>query len=59
MVTLKGSLDRWARLAKQDIPLTTMLVQGCRVEISPITIIRFLYGTSTDITWAPLTLELD
>lgn len=39
--------------------LTTVLVWCCRVDISPITIHHFMYGTSTDVTRAPLTLEFD
>lgn len=54
--TLRGSLDRQVKVAKQD-PLTTVLVRGCRVDISLITICCFMYGTSTNITRFPLTLN--
>lgn len=54
MATLRGSLNRRARPAKQD-PLTTVLVWRFEVDISPVTIRRFMYGT--DITQFPLILE--
>lgn len=52
------SLDRRVKLAKQD-PLITLLVGRFREDISPVTIYRFMYGTSTGITQAPLTLMFD
>lgn len=36
-----------------------MLVRGRRVDISPVTICCFMYGTSTDIAGASLTPEFD
>ncbi|TMX02501.1 hypothetical protein EJD97_021341 [Solanum chilense] len=44
--TLRGSIDRWARPAKQA-PLTYRLVKGCQIDISQATIRQFLYGPST------------
>ena len=36
-----------------------LLVRGYQVDIFPVTIDRFMYGSSTNITRAPLTPEID
>lgn len=44
------------KTTKLDL-LTKVLVQGCRVDTSPTSIRRFLYGESSDVTQDLLTLE--
>ena len=58
VATLRGSLDRQLIPAKHD-PLTMVIVRGCRVDISPTTILLFLYIVPTDPTWDPLTPEFN
>ncbi|KAG5586410.1 hypothetical protein H5410_046844, partial [Solanum commersonii] len=56
--TLQGSISkRWKPLA-QD-PLTSTLVRGFPVDISPATIRRFLYGPTASHSWALNTAEFD
>lgn len=52
VATLRGILDRRSKPVKQD-PLTDILVQRCWVDISSISIPRFLYGGSTDSARVP------
>uniref|UniRef100_M1DNE5 Integrase core domain containing protein n=1 Tax=Solanum tuberosum TaxID=4113 RepID=M1DNE5_SOLTU len=48
--TLRGSISKWSKLLAQDT-LTSMLVRGCPVDISPATIRHFLYGPTTGHSW--------
>uniref|UniRef100_M1DAT4 Integrase core domain containing protein n=1 Tax=Solanum tuberosum TaxID=4113 RepID=M1DAT4_SOLTU len=48
--TLRGSISKWSKLLAQDT-LTSMLVRGCPVDISPATIRRFLYGPTMGHSW--------
>ncbi|KAG5616131.1 hypothetical protein H5410_015955 [Solanum commersonii] len=54
--TLRGSISKWSKPLAQD-PLTSTLVQGCPVDISPATIRRFLYGPTMGHSWALNTSE--
>ena len=46
VATLCGALDKKLNSAKHD-PLKKFMVKGCRVDISPTTIRRFLYAVPT------------
>lgn len=56
VTTLRCALGSRSKPARHD-PLTSVLVRGFRVDISPITFPRFLYGTPTNTMWDPITLE--
>uniref|UniRef100_M1DEV2 Integrase core domain containing protein n=1 Tax=Solanum tuberosum TaxID=4113 RepID=M1DEV2_SOLTU len=47
--TLRGLISKRLKPLAQD-PLTSTMVRGCPVDISPATISRFLYGPITDHT---------
>ncbi|KAG5630058.1 hypothetical protein H5410_001775 [Solanum commersonii] len=55
--TLRGSISKRSKPLAQD-PLTSTLVRGCPVDISPATIRRFLYGPMRGHSWS-LNLEFD
>ncbi|KAG5609557.1 hypothetical protein H5410_020838 [Solanum commersonii] len=50
VATLRGSISKRSKPLAQD-PLTSTLVQGCSVDISPATIRHFLYGPTTGHFW--------
>ncbi|KAG5615217.1 hypothetical protein H5410_015041 [Solanum commersonii] len=56
--TLRGSISKRSKPLPQD-PLTSTLVRGCSVDISPSTIRRFLYGPTADHSWSLNTSEFD
>uniref|UniRef100_M1DU07 Integrase core domain containing protein n=1 Tax=Solanum tuberosum TaxID=4113 RepID=M1DU07_SOLTU len=56
--TLRGSISKRSKPLAQA-PLTSTLVRGCPVDISPATISRFLYGPTTGHSWSANTSELD
>ena len=56
--TLRGSISKRSKPLAQA-PLTSTLVRGCPVDISPATISRFLYGPTTGHSWSPNTSEFD
>uniref|UniRef100_M1E0R7 Putative plant transposon protein domain-containing protein n=1 Tax=Solanum tuberosum TaxID=4113 RepID=M1E0R7_SOLTU len=56
--TLRGSITKRSKPLAQD-PLTSTMVRGCPVDISPATISRFLYGPTTGHSWSLNTSEFD
>ncbi|KAG5611479.1 hypothetical protein H5410_022760 [Solanum commersonii] len=56
--TLRGSISKRSKPLAQD-PLTSTLVRGCPVDISPATIRRFLYGPIAGHSWFLNTAEFD
>ncbi|KAG5619638.1 hypothetical protein H5410_004856 [Solanum commersonii] len=56
--TLRGSISKRSKPLAQD-PLTSTLVRGCPVDISPATIRRFLYGPTAGHSWSLNTAEFD
>uniref|UniRef100_M1DJL9 Integrase core domain containing protein n=1 Tax=Solanum tuberosum TaxID=4113 RepID=M1DJL9_SOLTU len=56
--TLRGSITKRSKPLAQD-PLTSTMVRGCPVDISPATIRRFLYGPTTGHSWSLNTSEFD
>ncbi|KAG5598756.1 hypothetical protein H5410_030126 [Solanum commersonii] len=58
LATLRGSISKRSKPLAQD-PLTSTLVRGCPVDISPATIQRFLYGPTAGHSWSLNTAELD
>ncbi|KAG5585933.1 hypothetical protein H5410_046367 [Solanum commersonii] len=56
--TLWGSISKRSKPLAQD-PLTSTLVRGCPVDISPATIRRFLYGPTAGHSWSLNTAEFD
>uniref|UniRef100_M1E136 Integrase core domain containing protein n=1 Tax=Solanum tuberosum TaxID=4113 RepID=M1E136_SOLTU len=58
VATLRGSISKRSKPLAQD-PLTSTLVRGCPVDISPATISRFLYGPTTGHSWSLNTAEFD
>uniref|UniRef100_M1D8Z3 Integrase core domain containing protein n=1 Tax=Solanum tuberosum TaxID=4113 RepID=M1D8Z3_SOLTU len=56
--TLRGSISKRSKPTAYD-PLTSTMVRGCSVDISRATIIRFLYGPTTDHSWPLNTTEFD
>ncbi|KAG5575423.1 hypothetical protein H5410_055557, partial [Solanum commersonii] len=56
--TLRGSTSKRSKPLAQD-PLTSTLVRGCPVDISPATIRRFLYGPTAGHSWSLNTAEFD
>ncbi|KAG5625171.1 hypothetical protein H5410_010389, partial [Solanum commersonii] len=56
--TPRGSISKRSKPLAQD-PLTSTLVRGCPVDISPATIRRFLYGPTTGHSWSINTAEFD
>uniref|UniRef100_M1DWY2 Integrase core domain containing protein n=1 Tax=Solanum tuberosum TaxID=4113 RepID=M1DWY2_SOLTU len=48
--TLRGSISKRSKPLAQD-PLTSTMVRGCPVDISPTTISYFLYGPTTGHSW--------
>uniref|UniRef100_M1DKU2 Putative plant transposon protein domain-containing protein n=1 Tax=Solanum tuberosum TaxID=4113 RepID=M1DKU2_SOLTU len=49
--TLRGSISKRSKPLAQD-PLTSTMVRGCPVDISPATISHFLYGPTTGHSWS-------
>ncbi|KAG5591453.1 hypothetical protein H5410_041967 [Solanum commersonii] len=58
VATLRGSISKRSKPLAQD-PLTSTLVRGCSVDISPATIRRFLYGPTMGHSWSLNTAEFD
>ncbi|KAG5572101.1 hypothetical protein H5410_061867 [Solanum commersonii] len=56
--TLRGSISKRSKPLAQD-PLTSTLVRGCPVDISPAMIRRFLYGPTAGHSWFLNTAEFD
>uniref|UniRef100_M1DYJ7 Integrase core domain containing protein n=1 Tax=Solanum tuberosum TaxID=4113 RepID=M1DYJ7_SOLTU len=56
--TLHGSISKRSNPLAQD-PLTSTLVRGYPIDISPATIRRFLYGPTTGHSWSVNTAEFD
>ena len=56
--TLRGSITKRSKPLAQD-PLTSTMVRGCPVDISPATINHFLYGPTTGHSWSLNTSEFD
>ncbi|KAG5595790.1 hypothetical protein H5410_037022 [Solanum commersonii] len=56
--TLRGSISKRSKPLAQD-PLTSTLVRGCPVDISPATIRRFLYGPTAGHSWSLNTAKFD
>ncbi|KAG5599411.1 hypothetical protein H5410_030781 [Solanum commersonii] len=56
--TLRGSISKRSKPLAQD-PLTSTLVRGCPVDISPATIRRFLYGPTAGHSWSLNIAEFD
>ncbi|KAG5611136.1 hypothetical protein H5410_022417 [Solanum commersonii] len=56
--TLRGSISKRSKPLAQD-PLTSTLVRGCLVDISPATIRQFLYGPTASHSWSLNTAEFD
>uniref|UniRef100_M1DVC0 Integrase core domain containing protein n=1 Tax=Solanum tuberosum TaxID=4113 RepID=M1DVC0_SOLTU len=56
--TICGSITIRSKPLAQD-PLTSTMVRGCPVDISPSTIIRFLDGPTTGYSWSLNTSEFD
>ncbi|KAG5599180.1 hypothetical protein H5410_030550 [Solanum commersonii] len=56
--TLWGSISKRSKPLAQD-PLTSTLVRGCPVDISPATIRRFLYSPTACHFWSLNTAEFD
>uniref|UniRef100_M1DB20 Putative plant transposon protein domain-containing protein n=1 Tax=Solanum tuberosum TaxID=4113 RepID=M1DB20_SOLTU len=56
--TLRESITKRSKPLAQD-PLTSTMVRGCPVDISPATISRFLYGPTTGHSWSLNTSEFD
>ncbi|KAG5599216.1 hypothetical protein H5410_030586 [Solanum commersonii] len=56
--TLRGLIFKRSKPLAQD-PLTSIVVRGCLVDISPATISRFLYGPTTGHFWSLITTEFD
>ncbi|KAG5620829.1 hypothetical protein H5410_006047 [Solanum commersonii] len=56
--TLRGSISKRSKPLAQD-PLTSTLVRGCPVDISPATIRWFLYGPTAGHSWSLNTAEFD
>ncbi|KAG5591713.1 hypothetical protein H5410_042227 [Solanum commersonii] len=56
--TLRGSISKRSKPLAQD-PLTSTLVRGCPVDISPATIRRFLYGSTAGHSWSLNIAEFD
>ncbi|KAG5606642.1 hypothetical protein H5410_028134 [Solanum commersonii] len=56
--TLRGSISKRSKPLAQ-YPLTSTLVRGCPVDISPATISHFLYGPTTGHSWSLNTAEFD
>uniref|UniRef100_M1DG60 Integrase core domain containing protein n=1 Tax=Solanum tuberosum TaxID=4113 RepID=M1DG60_SOLTU len=58
VATLRGSISKRSKPLAQD-PLTSTMVRGFSVDISPATISRFLYGPTTGHSWSLNTAEFD
>uniref|UniRef100_M1B3B1 Retrotransposon gag protein n=1 Tax=Solanum tuberosum TaxID=4113 RepID=M1B3B1_SOLTU len=56
--TLRGSITKQSKPLAQD-PLTSTMVRGCPVDISPAPISHFLYGPTTGHSWSLNTSEFD
>ena len=56
--TLRDSITKRSKPLAQD-PLTSTMVRGCPVDISPATISHFLYGPTTGHSWSLNTSEFD
>ncbi|KAG5591674.1 hypothetical protein H5410_042188 [Solanum commersonii] len=56
--TLQGLISKRSKPLAQD-PLTSTLVRGCPVDISPATIRQFLYGPTVGHSWSLNTEEFD
>ncbi|KAG5619614.1 hypothetical protein H5410_004832 [Solanum commersonii] len=56
--TLRGSISKRSKPLAQD-PLTSTLVRGCPVDISPAMIRRFLYGPTAGHSWSLNIAEFD
>uniref|UniRef100_M1DRN1 Putative plant transposon protein domain-containing protein n=1 Tax=Solanum tuberosum TaxID=4113 RepID=M1DRN1_SOLTU len=56
--TLCGLISKRSKPTAQD-PLTSTMVRGCLVDISPDTINRFLYGPTTGHSWSVNATEFE